>query len=305
MYHEAVSGRELRIWMGMLYPVAVQLAAKMEWWRSGLTALLSLIIVWCVWKWGRITPWIGLGTALIALAFATQILKDASQVWKGNSYPAVPLLLLVLALWSSWKGAKAAASVGCVLFWVVLIIYPLVCGGAIRDVRWEWTRFGEGISWELCLLLLLPATGKILMKDKAGGTVPIILVVLTALSGLLTSGILGSAQGEGFYEMVRAIDLLGVVKHFEALISAAATLGWFVFLNIILTVSGGAGEMFGKNGRVFAIGGSVVIAVGMLCNVHISTGVLAITGAIFWVLLPVLTQGIEQIKKAKKREKGT
>lgn len=191
------------------------------------------------------------------------------------------------------------------LFWVVLIIYPLVCGAAIRDVRWEWIRFGEGISWELCLLLLLPATGKILMKDKAGGTVPIILVVLTALSGLLTSGILGSAQGEGFYEMVRAIDLLGVVKHFEALISAAATLGWFVFLNIILTVSGGAGEMFGKNGRVFAIGGSVVIAVGMLCNIHISTGVLAITGAIFWVLLPVLTQGIEQIKKAKKREKGT
>ena len=306
MYREALSVRKLKLWLAAaLCPVAVQLAASADWWKGGAVALLSLAVVWAVWRWGRFSGWVSLCGAVVLVLYFGQILQGAAQVWKGNSYPAVPLFLLALAVWSAWKGAKAAACVGCVLFWAVLLIYPLVCGAAIRDVRWEWTKEGGNVGWELCLLLLAPTLGKLLLNEQKKGTLPLLTVVLTALSGLLTAGILGIACGKGFYEMVRAIDLLGVVKHFEALVSAAATLGWFALASFTLSICGAAGEMLGRSGRLFLLGGALLITVVMLCKFTISGWFLLLIGAVFWFFLPVLTQGIDMIKKRKKSKNDT
>lgn len=305
MYREALAVRKLKLWLAALCPVAVQLAATADWWKSGAVTLLGLAVVWAVWRWGKFSGWASLCGAAILVLYFGQILQGAAQVWKGNSYPAVPLFLLALAVWSVWKGAKAAACVGCVLFWVVLLIYPLVYGAAIRDVRWEWTKEGGNIGWELWLLLLAPAMGKLLLNEKKTGALPLITVVLTTLSGLLTAGILGSACDKGFYEMVRAIDLLGVVKHFEALISAAATLGWFALASFTLTICGAAGEMLGRSGRLFLLGGALLTMVWMLCKITISGWILLLNAAIFWALIPVLTQWIDGIKKRKKSKNNS
>lgn len=305
MYCGALTERKLKIWLAAaLCPVAVQLAAGVNWIQGAMAAVVSLAAVWTVWRWGKFTGWIAVGAAITALLLTMQILGKAAEVWRGNSDPAVPLLLLVLALWSSRKGAEAAASVGCLLFGAVLLVYPLVCGAALGDICWSWTRLGGRAGWELWLLLGLPTVGKLLMGEKSRGALPLILVGLTALSGLLTAGILGRACDLGFYEMVRAIDLLGAVKHFEALISATATLGWFALLSFVLTICGGAGEMLGGNGRMFATGGAVMIAGGVLCKIHIPRGIFALTAPIFWVLLPLLTQGIDKIKNRKKSKKS-
>ena len=106
----------------------------------------------------------------------------------------------------------------------------------------------------------------------------------------------------GFYEMVRSIDLLGTVKHFEALICATATLGWFGLLSFVLSVCGAVGEMLHGNGRVFTVCGAIGVAVGMLCKIHIPQVILLASGAVFWVFLPILTQGIDARKKRKKSQ---
>lgn len=295
MYRETVPSRQLGAWLAAgLCPVAVQFAAPMEWTKVAAATVVCLTAVWIVWRWGSFERWTAIPACVLLVIYTGQILKESASVWIGNSYPAVPLMLLGLALWSSLKGASASARVGAVLFWVVVIIYPIVFGAAIRDVHWQWVGHGEALKAELVLLLLIPSLGKMMLKGESGIKRLVLPGIFASVASLLTVGIL--SRGD-FYEMVRSIDLLGVVKHFEALISAGAMLGWFAMLNYILTVCAGTGDATGR-GRVYAVVASLGVALWMLCDLHISFGILLAFGAVFWVLTPVLTQGIATIKNS-------
>lgn len=303
MYRETVPSRQLGAWIAAaLCPVAVQLAASKAWSVVAVTAAVCAMACWAVWRWGRFGRWTAIPAYLLLIVFMGQLLKESSAVWKGNSYPAVPLMLLALALWSAWKGASAAARVGCVLFWVVLIVYPVVFGAALQDVRWKWAmQGGRDLDFLLASLLLLPALGKLLLrKDQRPGRRLLLPGIFAVIGSLLTRGILSGQTEGGFYQMVRSIDLLGVVKHFDALVSAGATLGWFALLSYCLTICAGAGETVSGAGRTTAVMGAAAAAVWMLCDMHIAAGDLLLLAAVSWVVLPLLAQGIESVKKKRK-----
>lgn len=180
---------------------------------------------------------------------------------------------------------------GCVLFWVVLIVYPVVFGAALRDVDWKRAISGGDMLPSIPLLFLLPVLGKILLKTKPSCPVRLVLPICFALIGtLLTMGL----RCESFYEMIRSIDLFGAIKRFEAIICAGATIGWFSLLSFCLTVCGALGA-----GKPSVIMGALVIGAWMLCDMHIQYNILLLLGAIFWVFLPLLTQGVDYEKNMK------
>ena len=302
MYRETLPKKQLAAWSVATSPVVIQFAADSQWWSVAAVAVIALLAVWLVWKWGYYGRWTALPASVLLIIYVGQILQASAKVWPGNSYPAVPIALLVLALWSTWKGASAAARVGCVLFWVVLLVYLMVFGAALQDVRWEWVTPEKGnVDGNVLVLLLLPALSVILLKKESSSGKRVLLSGLFAVvCSILTTGILSHTEENGLYQMVRSIDLLGVVKHFEALVYAAATVGWFALLSWTLTICGGAGERTTGEGKTFVIAGAVGVAIWMLCEMHIDVEILAVLTAVFWVLVPILTQGLDRIKKMKK-----
>lgn len=302
MYRETLPEKQMAAWLAAASPVVIQFAADSQWWPVALIAVVALVAVRLVWKWGSCSRWTVIPSCVLLIIYVGQILQASAEIWPGNSYPAVPLFLLGLALWSAWKGASAAARAGCVLFWLVLIVYPAVFGAALQDVRWEWVEPKEGAAdGNVLLLLLLPVLSGILLKKGTGSSKKLLLPSLFAVvCSILTAGILSRPEEDGFYQMVRSIDLLGVVKHFEALISATATVGWFALLSWTLSICGGAGELIAGKGKTFVIAGAVGAAIWMLCELHIHIEILAVSTAVFWVLVPILAQGLERVKKLKK-----
>lgn len=296
MYHDTLSSRQLGAWIGAaLCPVAVQLAANMGCRVVAVTGAVCALVAWLVWKWGRFGRWTSIGAYLFLIIYVGQLLRESAAVWRGNSYPWVPLMLLTLALWSSLKGAAAAARVGAVVFLGILIIYPAAFGAALREVNWSWAMEKEVVwGYQLFGLLLLPTLTKSLCKDDGVPATGWLLACGLALVGTVLT--LGMRAGS-INEMINNISIFGTLKHFEALICAGATLGWFSLLSLTLSCCGHLGA--GKPSVVMA---ALVIAAWMLCDMHIQYNILFAFGAIFWVFVPLLTQVIDKQKNTKKSE---
>ncbi len=295
MYRDTLPSRQLGIWLASLSPVAIQLAASEGWRTAAITGGICILAAWAVWRWGSFGRWVSVGAYILLTIAVGQLLRESAVMWSGNSDPWVPLLLLGLALWSAIKGASAAARVGCVLFWAMLIIYPLVFGAALRDLNWEWAvAEGRPSGGQLSLLLLLLGVGKILLKNGRTPIVGVLPVIFGLAGTILTLGL----RCNDFYELSKSIALFGAVKHFEAVVFAAATVGWFLLLSYGLTLCGGLGE-----GRPSVVMGALVMAAWMLCDMHIQYNVLLFFGAIFWVAMPILAQVVGVQKKMKKSGK--
>ncbi len=94
------------------------------------------------------------------------------------------------------------------------------------------------------LALLLPACS--LLLPRAKGERPGIWALGLALSalgaGLLTGAVLSpqraAASGGAYFRMMRGVSIFGVAERFEAVISAAMTLGWFCLMSLLLTAAG-------------------------------------------------------------------
>jgi len=301
LYRETVTSKQMGGWFATAFcPVAVQLAAGRSLSTVVVAGVLSLLAACAVWRWGRFGRWTSVPALLLLIASAGQLLEGAAQVWPGNSYPAVPLILLALAVWGAMKGAQAAARVGCVLFWGVIISYLLVFGAALGDVRWEWTGKATSSGKEFVVLVMLFPLGRVVLRERKCDWRLALPAGAAVAGNVLTAGVLGIGATLGFYEMVKSIDLLGTLKHFEALIYAGATLGWYGLCSWLLSISGGLGEMIGGNGRWCPAVTAGGITIWMLLKLHIGVGLLVVLTAVFWVLIPILAQALESVKKLKK-----
>ena len=116
--------------------------------------------------------------------------------------------------------------------------------------------------------------------------------------GVLSASV-ASSIWDPFYEMSRSLSLLGVAKRFEAVVSAGMTVGWFALISLLLTVSGKYFEKIveGK-GRLGIWVCGVVSVIWLLCGLHIPAWMLLSVGTVFWVVTPLLTQGLESEKKS-------
>jgi hypothetical protein len=308
LFREKIPARQLSAWLfTAIVPVGLQLMSDSFWGWGGIGGIFGFVLSWMIWHNPRE---IGKAESIILLIYVWVLLGElldcTAQSWPvGKSDPAVPLILVVLAAWSGHKGPAAAARVGTVLFWVVLGLYLAVFAAGAQDMQIRWLVPHWNTPDELGILsLLLPCAAAGLLQNPASPGKKGWLTVLYLVAGaMITAGVLSPAQttemSNAFYELSRSLNFLGVARRFEALICAGTTVGWFALLSLLLTLCGTYFQnIFSGGGRtgvwLSAVGGTVL----KLCGLHINPMLLLMMGAVFWVAMPLLAQGLGKIKKS-------
>ena len=313
MNSEKISSTALTAWIfAAIVPTTIQLTSGTPW-----TAMLPAVIIclFCVglrWKWGTNPP--GKAYALISILLLVLLLgvllQNTADCWPQSKRKTIPLILLALALWSARKGTKAAASVGCLLFWFLLIMYLILLGAGVPSVQAKWLRPELGdISALGCILLLTPAVAAVHLPEKQSMKPRLILCGIVCIAAtVVTSGVLSlpvaQTQPYPFYQMTRHLTLFGKARRFEAVLSAGTAVGWFALLSLYLTSMQAMGEQIAEGwGKKSAILGAITSAVYLLTGWKLPPIIMLISAALFWVLLPLGYTGISKIKKSKKSEK--
>ena len=308
MYDQRISPRQLTPWLvAAIVPTAVQLTAGSSWLALLPATAACLLCIYLRWLLGA-TP---MGKVLVLLQWGLLILVlsavsgESVDSWPRGGHKAVAVILLALAAWSAIKGISAAAGVGCIIFWFVVALYLLLMGAGLKQVQFQWLKPVKGtLSPVGCILLLTPAAAAIhLNKEKSGtGKLPLI-GFLTVAAAVITAAVLSptvtSGKENAFYEMIRSLKGFGQARRFEDLLSAGVTAGWFLTMSLYLTMCGAFAEQWksgtGKWGILLS---AIMAAIFVLFNVSINSLVLLILTAVFWVAIPLATQGIAAIKKS-------
>lgn len=308
MYSEKISPAQLTAWLfAATVPTAIQLSSGDGWVGVLLAVLLSLLCVWLRWKWG-VTPEgrIYAGAMWIFLVVLVGVLsKESAQCWPTGSHVAVPLSLLALAAWSAWKGNRAAAAAGSVLFGLILLLYLLLFGSGISEVQMKWLKpTGQGVDAQSWLLLLTPAIAAIHLKSKEGLHPRLVLTgIICVMASVITVGVLSPTVAAGdtypFYQMIRNIRILGQARRFEAVVSASTTIGWFSLISFYLSTAGEMAEQirpgWRRKGILLAAGGAGGV---LLWNVRLPGMFFLVLSAILWVLVPIMASVKEDRKKS-------
>ena len=308
MFRDGIPARQLSAWLaaGMI-PVLIQLLSGTSWVWVFLGGAASTAITLTVWRFGaeEYPRWLRVLQMLFAVIFLGEMSAKAGGCWPAGNSTAVSLILIALAMWSAQKGLSAAARVGTVLFWFVIIMYMVVFGAGAKDIDPKWLKPDSGAGNLLGLaLLLLPCGVSVLLRRQARWGVRLVLPAVFALAAaLITAGVLSPelavAAEDPFYEMGRSLSLLGIARRFEAIISAGMTVGWFALISLLLAL---CGKLFAciyeDKGRAGVWIGAVLSSLWLLCGMHIGDLIIAILAAVFWVVLPILTQGIDKQKKS-------
>lgn len=297
MYSEKIPARQLSAWLfAALTPVLIQYTSC-SWTWTLMAGILAAVAGWLSWRFGRGS----LVGSVVLLVVVSSMMKDAAQCWPGENYPAVPLILLALAAWSAWKGPSAAARTACVLFWAVLLIYIVVFASGIQGVELGRLKARRPEpNWDLLLLFLVPSSSIPLLNKKGRWGIRLVLPMLFAVAAsIIVAGVLSPELArkleQPFYEMSRSLDLFGVAKRFEAVISAAMTVGWFCLMSLSLSLIANGAKRCPKIAIAVA---ALAMAGWMLCDLHISGVVLLLLASVFWVAFPILAQGIDFQKKS-------
>lgn len=308
MFNERIPTKQLTTWLcGAILPVWIQLSAGEAWLTVAVTAVLSIAAVWAVWRWGRFESKVLLGLSILfqVLLLGT-LMPYAARVWPGgNQYPAVPLGILILSVWSAWKGPRAAAAVGCVLFWAVLVGNLVILGAGISGMELQWLRPAWSTPEPLVIILgLVPSAAAIWKSNYARWSVKFMLpAVVTVLVCVVTVGVLSpklaGETGNGYLELSRSVSVFGIARHFEAVGSAIMTAGWFLIVTLMLSLCASQAERIGiKKARHVILVCGIAAALWMLCEMHMSQEFLLVFGPVCWVFAPLLPQGIEPKKKS-------
>lgn len=253
---------------------------------------------------GRMVLRLTLGWNVLALGAAARWLCGIYP--DGGAFPLIGLLLLLLAAYAAGKGVSAVARAGAICFFFFVILYGVLFGVSLPQVRGQWLKPVTQPKWALLPAALLPLCALYLTGYCRGrGKVSLWAVggILTAvLAGLVTAGCLSpeiaGSEPLGFYAMSKSLSLFGAMERFEAVVSAALTAGGFCLLALlclvnaeILRVLRPGYEKWGAAGN-FLLGGAA-IALSGVCG----AGFLAAGTAIFWGVVPLLLPAVVKVKK--------
>lgn len=284
-------------------PVGIQLLSGAAWTEVALIAAVCLILVALRWRCGSrkenkplcILRWLLLTAVLCALSTV------CTESWPKGGHKAVPLLLLALAAWSAWKGPEAAARVGCVLFFFIIILYPVLIASASKQVYLPWLKPERSNTCVLGLLVLLtPAAAASMLRNKEWPSLRQLLPGLlctaaAAVSAGVLSAKISATQNNAFHRTV--LSLPGIPK--DALLSASTTAGWFLMMSLYLCLCAQEVKTICPEKQK----GSILIPAGiaalcLLYDLHIPATLLAVSGAVFWVVIPLIPQEIGLKKKS-------
>ena len=227
----------------------------------------------------------------------------------GPFLSAIPLLLAALA---GQKGRLAVGRVCGALALCLAGLYAIITAASLRHVQAAWCR-PEGVPADaalaLCLCLAPACLAFIAAKEEMPrnsiGTAAV-SALLPAVPAFLTAACLSPelARQEPlpFLTLTKSLSVMSVMQRFELLLSVAQLLGLFTLLTMLACAAGEMaaavrGKRIGENESgmfcLLAFGGSFfAYAVPMW--------VWAVGAAVFWGLVPILTQVIVNIKKSEK-----
>lgn len=286
------------------------IAGRNSWLTTLVVMLACGIIAACVMTYGssKAPRWVSIIQLLWLITFLAGVAPQSETCWESkNTIPVIPIALLLLSAWGAQHGAQGAARACAVLLWLIIPVFGLILLAGAGDVHPAWVnnkiKTPDGLLPALaflpCLVMFLPAE----QYRKPRFVIPIIGII-TVLAAAWLNATMGQAAaqdaGNGFYEYSKGVTLFGVAERFEAVVACVLTGSWFALMTLLLSAlhSLSEGIMTGW-GRV-AVWTAALIASVLMCNLHIPSYLLAVGNLIFWGLLPLLTQGIEEEKKDEK-----
>ena len=237
---------------------------------------------------------------LLWLLFAASGAAAASQIAfeddLGPFLPAIPLLLAALA---GQKGRLAAGRVCAVLALCLAGLYAVIAAASLRHVQADWSR-PQGVPADAALAFCLCLGPVCMAFVTAEEETPRISPGTAAASALLPA--LARQEPLPFLTLTKSLSVLSVMQRFELLLSVAQLLGLFALLTMLVCA---AERMLGavrrKNGTGSTGGVFCLLAFGgSFLAYRLPIWSWAVGAAIFWGVVPILTQVIVNIKKSEK-----
>lgn len=303
------SSVQLHTWLltAMSAPLAT-IAGKSDWLINLITGAVCCGVCWLISKLAdsrKRNPWLSAAQWVWMTLALAGIIGQSKQMWpdagEGN---LIPIVILVLGAWSVHGGVRRARAAGATLIWFVWILFAFAFTAGIKDVKLSYlVPSMDRLDPVLLFVYLLPLVTMFLPGNEGKKDWLWMVIILTfgVASSALTFGVLSETvvktHPNPFYEMSRSLSLFGVARRFEAVVASAVTIGWYALASMMISAAVQlAGEIneewCGWSGWVTA-----AAAAAVLCGFTISGVTLVIGSIVFWVILPILTQGIVKIKK--------
>lgn len=225
--------------------------------------------------------------AALLIAF---VMEWSNAYWEGQAFtPAVPYILLALAVWTTSVKGKTVR-IGCVLLIPLALLLGGVLLSGVPEVRMEYLE----PSWYLpdpmlFSVLLLPNLHSSKRSHRwilPGGALAASVVTVGVLSEKISLKV-----SSGIYELSRSLSFLGLAERFESLVAAAMTMGFYLSMTYLL-------EPIDDNEKTWPYG---LLAVPFYLLVERVGGWLLAFGSILmWVILPAISSSKNFLKKWEK-----
>lgn len=205
---------------------------------------LAQILVHAFGRFGKLLVIVALVWTVVLMGWTAGLADKAFPMVEG--FPGLGWVLLGLAAWGSWKGPAACVRCCGVLCLFLLVLYGLIGGFAVPDVKSEnmqVTGMWSDAVWVFGLFLLpaatwyMPCTGS--RKGPSWFIMAVVLfltVVLTAVTAGVLSPVLVEEESVPMYALAQSVSLFGVIERIEPLLSAAITMGVFSLLSMFACV---------------------------------------------------------------------
>lgn len=289
----------------------LSISGKSGWLAVLLAAAVCCVLSICVLTYGRgkMPRWLCVLELLWLVFFLGGLARESGTCWaEVNAMPVIPIVLLSLAAFVVRRGANQAARVGATLVWLVIPVLGIVFLAGTADADLQWVRRGlETPDGLLIGLLLIPCLGVFLPQDRTKKTrwVPVVLSIVAVAASVLMDAVMGETAAKwaanGFNEFSKGVTLFGVAERFEAFVACALTGGWFALFAIILSTAYHLAEQIFPQTAKWSVWICAAASIFLMCILHIASEWLVFGGLIFWVFLPVLTQGIVHVKNIEKK----
>ena len=310
-----IYGAQLRAWILTATVPAILSAIGRNGWLTALVTGLVCATITSVLLSGsekEYPKWLYAIELVWAIFFLGGVAKTSAACWADAETPmGIPVILLALAAFASYRGPLHSARVGATLAWLVLPILGFVALSGTMDFHVDWIRMKlEVPDGMLVGLLMVPSLG-IFVPRKCSKIrwVGVVLCVVAVAGALLADGTMGIATAEivpnTFYEFSKGITLFGVAERFEAVVACVITAGWLALFALILSViTQLTKKVFYPAGQCSAWGGAAV-ATGLMFILPNNGCWMAVGALIFWGFLPALTQVVGHVKNLEKNKKCT
>lgn len=221
-----------------------------------------------------------------------------------NTQPFVPLVLLLLCAYAACKGKAASVRAVSVLLFLLVTLYAAVFFFAAKEL--EPSRLlllpRDADLTPLGVVLLTPFLGvPLLERSKKQERFPLGFLLLFVLLPPLSAAVCAAVPGSGgsFYTMAGSLEVLSFAQRMEPLVSVAFTVGWFCAMLMAVLSCGDAAARLGWTEKSGSVASCCIASVGILLSLHILPGILLLSGAVFCVIFPLLTQCFVVTKKGK------